>query len=506
MGAAQSVNGVKIVTNAYAEIMTDLAVDQDITADQTQVFSIDNVSGDVYVEGTVMTEKLVINLASLMKAVTNQSSQDELIDNIAQQAQAAVSGLNFAQFAFVTNNIDRLITACVKLSVDMRVSCTAKVEMTQSFSVSSVMGDVRVKDVRMEEFSDVISTCALNAAINNAQLSDIVSQIKQRGDATATGLNPMALLAAVVLAIVGLPLGAGFLAGRRVVGPLMMVAGMVGGGALAMGYVPEPIKLTGFAPEPDLTAVVPVAVENGLTLKAAISKLTGDSQYGAVYWQNYKVTGTTAVKLNQTVSYYAPPNFDPVTWTASEPAQKQPSFRVFPTLFQGQGLPKISYRLAYGTVALTQGPERGDVYLDSTTGNYYVLKDGWKLNGTIPGAIKDRPEAWGIVDPNETTALTGSERYTWVDPYTRVQGTLWYKPKDSHEWVKERQDPVPINVPLTETPSDFNVWVYKDATAKKIVGWVSAGAGAAGAGLTASAYFIPSTAIEAKAEVGEAAK
>ncbi|ANZ57085.1 myristylated membrane protein [Cod iridovirus] len=488
MGAAESINTVNIVTKAYAKIMTTMVTDQDITTDQSQVFSIDHVKGDVVIKGDVFTQTLVINLASLMKAVATQSAQDQLIDNIAQQAQAAVSGLNLAQYAYVSNNIDRLITACVQMSTDMRVSCNSKVTMTQSFSVTDVEGDVRVTDVKFNQFANILSSCAMDASVNNDQARDIVSQIKQRGDAKASGLDPTTLIVIIVLVMVGAPVGVGFLAGRRVIGPLLASVGLIGGGAVALGYIPRPVKIEGFSSDPDFTLAQPAATVKGLTFTAAVAKLKSTDGYGALFWKNYNVEGTTAVKLQETLSYFAPAGYDPASWAGA--GDSAPPFRIFPGLYQGKGDPGARPRAAYGYAGPVAGPKKGDAYLDGDAGSYYVLGDSWKMRGTISGHQNGRTDYWGTVDPTTTAALTGSERYIWVDPFTLVKSTVWLFTGSPKKWTQQQQT-APLDIPLTNTPSDFNVWAYKDDTAVQAVKWSSVGVGVAGVALTASALLMP---------------
>ncbi|UUY86204.1 hypothetical protein [Largemouth bass virus] len=491
MGAAESVNSVDIVTKAYAEIMTNLVTDQNITADQNQVFSIDHVSGSVVVSGTTFTQKLVVNLSSLMKALTTQSAQDQLVDNIAQQAQAAVSGLNLAQYAYVSNNIDRLITACVKMATDMRVSCTAKVSMTQSFNISNVTGDVTVTDVKLDQFSQLLSSCAMDASVNNVQLRDIISQIKQRGDATVTGLNPLALIAIVVLVMVGTPVGVGFLAGRRAVGPLLLAAAAAGGGALIAGYVPKAVKIKGYVSEPDLDSVVPAETFKGVSLNTAVAMLGSRSDYGALYWKNYTVKNGMAFKMGSPMAYFAPSGYDAASWAGTGPPV--PPFRSFPKLFQGEGEPGVRPKSAHGTNAPVAGPDKGDAYLNVTNGYYHVLGDqGWKPYGNLPGHVKGVSDSWGTDDPNANFTVSKSDRYVWVDQYAPVSGTVWKFSIETTKW--EQTQPasrIAIDIPLTDTPADFNVWAYKDTTLADTVKWASVGTGLAGAALTGSAIMFP---------------
>jgi hypothetical protein len=99
MGASISKNVSENITRSMATISTNIIQNTEISQNSKQIISVSNIEGDVVISGNTFTQEAKINMSSLMKALSSDEAQQEILQNLIQESKAEISGLNLFQFS-----------------------------------------------------------------------------------------------------------------------------------------------------------------------------------------------------------------------------------------------------------------------------------------------------------------------------------------------------------------------------------------------------------------------
>ena len=146
MGASASKNINKVVTKTVATVSTDIVQNTKISQDSTQIISVSNVDGDVFISGNKFTQVAKINMISLLDALSSDQAQQELVTLLAQEAKSLTSGLNIGQISYAENNMNTLLEATSKLLTTIGQTCKNQVSQTQKIKVERIVGNVYIQN------------------------------------------------------------------------------------------------------------------------------------------------------------------------------------------------------------------------------------------------------------------------------------------------------------------------------------------------------------------------
>jgi hypothetical protein len=201
MGSSVSSNVLKVVTNALAKISSEIIQNTALSSDSSQIISVADVKGDVIISGNVFTQVATINTTALFTALAQESMQQKLAMEIAQEAKALTSGLNVAQFAYASNNIDVLISASISITSTISQTCSTLHSNQQSIYVTTASGSVTIENNVFNQVANIFQTCLQKAVNDSKSLQEIDTKLNQLSSATSQGLSMWDFLALGVIII-----------------------------------------------------------------------------------------------------------------------------------------------------------------------------------------------------------------------------------------------------------------------------------------------------------------
>lgn len=383
MGAAVSYNSVKAITKSVADISSQITTNQKITTDINQIISVTHVKGDVYIKGTVMRQQINVNLGAVMKAIANQDAQQKIANDLAQEAKSVVSGINLGQYSSATNMINMFVDVSTRIVNTMLLNCDAKIQANQTIMIDDVQGNVTIVDSVFDIMVDALLQCTQDAAASNSSLQDIENKIKQIASSKAQGVELWQVLAVIAAGLILFPAVTGRMLGRRaIIGIMMMI---VGSAVVAAGLVrsnmcqntsdiKSRVAMVPHAPIPDSTSMSQLLYKTeDVALTDAVLALKPNQ---VCFWQKYSMDSNTfePTLAAKPIAFYFPVNaYDP-----NENVQHNPLVRVnLKNTTDDKDTPKDSN--------IVDGAKPGDTYLNSKSGQYFVLTDdkGWESRGFI---------------------------------------------------------------------------------------------------------------------------
>lgn len=229
MGASVSSNIIDIVNKVLATVSTDIVQRTAVSTDTSQIISVSDTSGDVWITGNEFIQRATLNITALMQALSTESAQQQLILQLSQEAKAMISGLNVGQFADASNTMNILIEATINMVTNITQTCAASSRQGQTIEVRRTKGNVYIQNNVFSQVADILSTCTQEAVANSSELQDLNERLDQKASASAEGLSPWAI-AIIVGIIFGVPVVGGVVGGYYVmkfIFPLIIVAGIV---------------------------------------------------------------------------------------------------------------------------------------------------------------------------------------------------------------------------------------------------------------------------------------
>lgn len=409
MGSAVSKNITKAATEAIAKVSNTIISSTKLTTDQTQIISVTDVDGDVHISGNTFTQKANVNIKSLLNALVQEDVQQDLVMQIAQAAKSIVSGLNIFQFPNAQNEINLFLKASTELVTSISQACTASVSENQIITISRVKGNVYITNNVMSEIANIFESCIEDAVSKNSIFQKLQEKIDQSATAKAEGLDlwQIIILIAIVLGIPALSAIGGVAVVGRYLYPLSIVAG-IGCIVLYFTWVEETVYSHAFSM---LIHNLPNCNAQPFSTKstsypnstAAAQACAQDRNCVAFDWQGAVIDGQgNHISFNppQTTFYSS---IGPGCEQAIISSPDHSKVLRNPIFIKGNGVPtKV----------------KGDVYLDSTTADYYFFNHEtltWIKQGSFAHSDFTNRNSinWGTIPPSTATQGVAGSIYVY---------------------------------------------------------------------------------------------
>jgi Lipid membrane protein of large eukaryotic DNA viruses len=456
MGASVSSNVIDMIARTVATVSTDIIQRSQLTTDSSQIISVADVEGDVYITGNTFEQTAMINVQALMTALNTESAQQRLMIQLSQEAKSLVSGLNIGQFAEADNTIDLLMEATIHLITTIKQTCAASTGQRQGITIVRQKGDVYVQGNIFSQVSNILYVCTQNAVSNSSEIQDLQAKLDQTASATAEGLSPWAI-AIIVGIIFGVPVIGGVVGGYYVlkyIFPIVIVVGIV---LIGMYFYWTTIDMqhVGFSTFVQNTALClgqkASTTPQYLNVAQASDACLRDQACEAFDWQGIVVQPDGSYNL------LAPAT---TTFYSSVAGGCQAAIRTdnvstirFPNFTAGAGEPHAII-----------GVQPGDAYLDTTTSKWYQLMLGrWLFMDLLMKTPYTRMTL-GYAVP--TAIGAAGDVYVFYDHTTPTFVQLYEWKADTKSWVataKLNGPGVAPDAPTVTNASGFKVLNRKSA-------------------------------------------
>ena len=201
MGAGISTNTANQYLNAVTKIATNVLNDQKVSSLQGQGIIVKNAESDVIISGNHFNQSVSINLSALLKAISTQSAQQDLMQQLSQLAESTNKQLNLFQYSDANNTMNNYLSATIDLTNNIQQNCASLAKQDQTIVVDTAAGVVQVTNNTFNQTGSIISSCMMDSTTSSDAVQKAQQQADQSAKATNVGINIWALVAG---AIVGL--------------------------------------------------------------------------------------------------------------------------------------------------------------------------------------------------------------------------------------------------------------------------------------------------------------
>lgn len=456
MGASVSKNISSSITKAIAKVSSNIIQNTKLSQDMSQVISVNDVHGDVYITGNEFYQTATVNMKTLLDALSTENAQQSILEELSQDAKSVTSGLNLGQYSDAQNIMNTLLEASVQMLNVIQQSCSAFNKQFQSIEVKRVHGNVYVQGNVFEQMYDILQDCSEKAVANNKIVQDLTAKLSQKSSASSEGLNVWFLVGIALVLIGGAVVGGTVV--LKYIFPIVMVAGAI----LIIAYFTSGVNemdMVGFSSFVENTpSCVPSILSQNVRFEnpfAASDACKTNAQCLAFDWKGMNVERDGSYELLEepTTTMYSKVS------SGCEKAVKPDDVRLLksPKMFQGNGVPSVG------------GEENGDVYLNVLSGEWYQKnRSVWQLRGLITTKNFNRME-WGNVNPqipishreNQNPLFQSpQENDVYVYANKRNPSYLYvYRYDVNHGWVQEQKTKGPGLIP--STPAIINTSGFK---------------------------------------------
>jgi len=394
MGASNSKNISNVITKAVAEVSSNIIQNTEISQNQSQIISVSDVEGDVYISGNKFTQKATINMHTLLDALSTEEAQQSLIQSIAQESKSITSGLNLGQFANTNNTINTLLEGSVSLMTTISQTCSAFTKQHQAITVERIIGNVHITNNVFTQMYDILQNCSETAVSENKLIQDVVNQLDQSATAEAKGISGF-FLALIAIALLGIPIIGVMIGGYVILKflfPIIMVVGLV---LVILYYAtgdPD-IKYTAFSSFiKNTSACTPISSSVSTaypTAFAAAKACLEDESCEGFDWKAYNVNSQGLITMLNTPETTF---FGSIAKNCEE-FIKPDNMSILrkPVMFQSSSDPA-------NNTSVNNQAKKGDVYLNQTTTEWYKKNIQWEPQGPLI-TISFRKIYWGYLNP-----------------------------------------------------------------------------------------------------------
>lgn len=438
MGAALTSNILRVTTDVVATISTKILLKTKLSTDTSQVISVTDVHGDVHIVGNRFYQTATINMKALMKALSSEAAQQEIMTEIAQAAKSLASGINLGQYADAENLMNLLVKSTIALISNMETSCGVFISQDQEIIIERVKGNVYIQNNVFYQVQNIFQDCVERATSGSSSFQQLEEKLKQEATAKVEGISGW-----IFVAILAVFIGAVAIGGKYVLKflfPLIFVAGAVllvlyfawtYGDLKVIGYTRGIQKLCGLTPAKTFDSPNSTQTRNTCVNQAACR---------AYDWRSYKTDGKFVPVPPKGYIYNRIPD-SCITELNNDTPDSSPVTRV-PKFESGMGAPK-------------EKGSYGDAYLDKGSAFWYQLNEQltWAHMGTfVPGFH-------GVIDWGAETPKTGvaGQYFVTYDPTNPIKFSVLRR-DDKGQWVSENTFKGPGLIPDAHRP---NVTGYK---------------------------------------------
>lgn len=229
MGNASSTNVAKAVVDIYSKVAAETVQKSEISSNNTQIISITNTGGDVNISGNTITQKVNLNMSTLMDSLSNVETQQKIAEQLDQLAKSVVSGLNFFTFDDAKNTAESIVKSQTDITNAIRQSCVLTSNNFQKITVKNTQGNVNIQNNVLSQIVDIFDKCALKSVLGVRVIDDVQNRINQSAESKIEGFN-LVWLVLIIVAIIAVPIvTAGRVASSalRFMFPLFILLGVV---------------------------------------------------------------------------------------------------------------------------------------------------------------------------------------------------------------------------------------------------------------------------------------
>lgn len=413
MGASISSNVAKVAVNAVSKIANNIIQSNEVTADSAQIIHVES-TGSVVISDVGMSQVLNLKVDNLFQELSKAENKQKIAAEVAQQAKALTSGINFGQVAGSSNFINGLVGATVSIVTNLNTTCNVRANQIQKIYVNTKgkqgSDSVLIKDINMKQITELFESCISDAVSNNTTIQDLAAKFASTADASSQGLSTTGIVMIALLGMltIGAPVIGGVVGGAKVlqfIFPVLLVIGAV----LISMYVfytkevmvanvfSKPISVS--CPSVTNSPLTELTIAGGAaaaTPAAAAAKCAESAECKALSFMTYDVdAGGAITSKTQEVKYYRalPPGCKAEADTSNLLRK--------PTITSGAGAPG----------AISSSNLLGDIYLNLTTLDmYHVEKNAsnvlvWVKKGKLSNVTFTGPAT--LSQGTSTEAATG---------------------------------------------------------------------------------------------------
>lgn len=453
-----SKNIAKVVTRAIAKVSSNIIQKTKLSQDSSQLISVSNVDGDVHITDNKFKQQASINMQTLLNALSTEASQQSISQELAQEAKSVTSGLNLGQFSDATNDMNTLMEATINLLSTISQTCKGSTQQNQSIVVNRVKGSVFIHGNVFEQMLTILENCTEKAVADNKTLQNLSLKLSQTASAKSVGLSGW-FLVAIIGIIVAAIVGGGYLGGSAILKflfPLILIGGVV---LIVLYFVlaKKNIKMVGFSTFiKNQAACLPKGMTQASKIyknSAAASKAClDDPKCLAFDWAGITVDpkiGSYSILQNPTTQFYESVDSNCLNIIKSD------NVKIFrrPTFTSGPSDPTLKNAL------------NGDVYLNTTTGEWFQFNVGWQSKGIITNN-KFTKISWndGVTSGLPTFKGIENEIYIHANKHNPVYFHI-YKYEDD-AWHQKKKIKGPGLIP--NTPKIINTSGFEEIERQKM--------------------------------------
>lgn len=445
MGAALTKNILSITTDVVAKLSTKILLKTKLSTDSSQVISVKDVHGDVHIIGNKFYQKATVNMKTLMKALSSESAQQELMTEITQTAKSLASGINLGQYTDAENLMNLLVKSTITLISDMEASCGALINQDQEIIIERVKGNVYIQNNIFSQVQNILQDCVERATSNSDAFQQLEEKLKQEASAKSEGISEW-ILVAILAVLLGVPVLGGVIGGKYIlkfIFPLIFITGAVLL-VLYFTWTYETIKVIGYSQGiQTLCGLTPTQTFTSKDSTQTHDMCVSQDACNAYEWQSYTTKFVPEPPKGYIYDHIPKSCITQLTIGTpdSSPVTTVPKFTT------GMGIP-------------TGMGSNGDVYLDKQSSFWYQFNEQstWVHMGTFVSGFK------GIIDWGTTHPDTGAvgQYFVVYDPSNPIKFSLLQL--NNGTWVQVDTFKGPGLIPKAQPP---NVTGYKHQAKRK---------------------------------------
>lgn len=202
MGNSNSMNVLNDTTNMITNQTINMVNNTQLSTLQTQGIIIKDNKGDVDISGNEFYQNATMDFSSVMNAVTTQESQQSLMQQLNQQAEAMNKDLNLFQFSNAQNIINNYVNTTINSFTNIIQNCAAAQTQGQLIEIESNYGNVTINNNTFTQLNSLFGQCIYGATASQTAIQDVQEQMDQKSSAKNYGIPAWALVLMALFALI----------------------------------------------------------------------------------------------------------------------------------------------------------------------------------------------------------------------------------------------------------------------------------------------------------------
>lgn len=199
MGGASSKNISDLLTKIVANQSANVESDAVSTANQTIILNASTLKGDIDFDASI-EQTAYVNTTALLDALTIQSSNIKMQEQIKQQAQSLVSGLTLGSTSKAESIIKSYVDIATNITSNIKNKCSAISNQVAEINLVTGEGKISIKKA-IKQNSELFNDCVSKAIVNQNTDTEFQRTIDQSSTATNEGINPFAFIPFLIMLI-----------------------------------------------------------------------------------------------------------------------------------------------------------------------------------------------------------------------------------------------------------------------------------------------------------------